>query len=162
MKKSQLYGQVFIYILTLLIISFVLVYGYNAIRNFQDRAEQVSCLRFRNELKNAIELIQSDYGSVRKLALEVCAGYSKVCFVESKETPCILTSTPCVIQDLDPIIEDNIRDRTGKNTFFIDKAVEESYYIGSISVNPDVHCIKAVNGKISITLEGKGDYVELG
>jgi len=152
--NAQLYSQIFIYILTIVLISFILVYGYNAVRNFEDRAEQVACLKFRNDLSNSIESISSDFGSVKRKDLQLCGGYSKVCFVETMESP-ILPN------DADPIIKDSILSNAGKNVFLMEKIAKESFYAGKISVEPDLLCINSINSKISIKLEGKGNYTFL-
>jgi len=153
-SKAQIYGQVFIYILTIILISFILVYGYNAVQNFRKRAEQVSCLKFKNDLQNSIESISSDFGSVKRKDLQLCVGYTQACFVESFESPNIPINT-------DPIIKDSILSGTGKNVFLGDNIAKESFYAGKISVEPDVLCIQAANGKISLKLEGKGNHVLL-
>ena len=155
-KKTQLYGQIFIYILTIVLTSFILVYGYNAVNNFKKRAEQVSCLKFKNDLKNAVESISSDFGSVKRKDFQLCAGYTKVCFVESFESP----NLP---YGVDPILKDSVLSNSGKNTFLFDvyNSAKESFYIGKISVNPDVFCIEAINNKVSLSLEGKGNHAML-
>lgn len=151
MNKAQLYSQIFIYILTIILISFILVYGYNAVQNFKKRAEQVSCLKFKNDLVNAIDSISSDFGSIKRKELQLCAGYSKVCFVETFESPNIPN-------DIDPIIKDSILSSTGRNIFLVENIAKESFYAGKISVEPDVLCIRAVNSKIDLKLEGKGSH----
>lgn len=153
-KKSQLYSQIFIYVLTIILISFILVYGYNAVQNFKTRAEQVSCLKFKNDLQNSVESVISDFGTVKRKDLQLCAGYSQVCFVETFEN----LKLPA---NIDPIIKDSILSNTGKNVFLIENIAKESFYAGNISVEPDVLCINAVNGKISLKLEGKGNHVAL-
>ncbi|MBI2660165.1 hypothetical protein HYX07_03310 [Candidatus Woesearchaeota archaeon] len=154
MIKGQLYGQIFIYILTIILISFILVYGYNAVQNFKKRAEQVSCLKFKNDLVNAIDGISPDFGSIKKKELQLCAGYSKACFVES-------FNSPDMPSDIDPIIKDSILSGTGRNVFLVENIAKESFYAGKISVDPDVLCINAVNGKINIRLEGKGNHATI-
>src|SRR3989344_4561433 len=109
--KSQIYGQVFIYILTILLVSFILIYGYNAVQNFKDRAEQVSCLKFKEDLKSSVTSILSDFGSVKRKDFRVCNNYKEVCFVETYGSDADLSYL-----GIDPIIEDNIISRTGKNT----------------------------------------------
>lgn len=157
MKKSQLYSQIFIYILSIFLISFILIYGYNAIHNFIKRGEQIECLKLKNDLSSAVENILSDYGSVQIKELNLCAGYSKVCFVESFED----IDEPNLPLDIDPIIKDSISSGTEKNVFLIENIAKESFYIGKISVNPDVLCIDAINNRISIRLEGRGHHVLL-
>ena len=155
MKKTQLYSQIFIYILTIILVSFILVYGYNAIQNFKKRAEQVQCLKFKNDLSNSIETIISDFGSVKRKDFELCAGYTKVCFVESFEIPNLPSN-------VDPIIKDSVLSNTGKNVFLVENVAKESFYAGVISVEPDVLCVQGVNRKISLRLEGRGNHVLLG
>ncbi|MBI2541139.1 hypothetical protein HYV80_00315 [Candidatus Woesearchaeota archaeon] len=152
--KAQLYGQIFIYVLTVILISFILVYGYNAIHNFKSRAEQVSCLKSKNDLVNAIESISTDFGSVKKKEIQLCAGYSKVCFIESFESPNLPSN-------IDPIIKDSVMSNTGRNVFLGESTAKESFYAGKISVEPDVLCINAVNGKALIRLEGKGNHASI-
>ena len=154
MRKSQLYSQIFIYILTIILVSFILVYGYNAVQNFKKRAEKVACLKFQNDLSNAIESLASDFGSIKRKDLQLCAGYTQVCFVETFESPNLPSN-------IDPIIKDSILSKTGRNVFLIENIAKESFYAGKISVEPDVLCIKAVNNKISLRLEGKGNYALL-
>ena len=149
--KAQIYGQIFIYILTIILISFILFYGYNAVQNFKKRAEQVCLLKFKNDIVNAVESISSDFGSVKRKDLELCAGYTQVCFVETFESPVLPGNT-------DPIIIDSILSNTGKNTFLVEKIAKESFFAGKISVEPDVLSINSINSKISITLEGKGNH----
>ena len=160
MKQAQIYGQIFIYILTLVLVSFILVYGYNAVQNFKKRAEQVSCLTFRNDLQNAVETMSSEFGSVKRKELQLCNGYHSVCFVESKGTSVNLNDID------DPIIKDSISSNSGKNVFLVDKIAKESFNAGKISVkvppnNKDILCIDAKNNQISLRLEGQGNYVLL-
>ena len=58
MKKAQIQGQVFIYILTLIITGMILLYGYNAITGISKRAEQVELVKFKNDLKEDFETIR--------------------------------------------------------------------------------------------------------
>lgn len=151
MSKAQLYSQIFVYILAIILISFIFVYGYNAVQSFKKRAEQVSCLKFKNDLTNAVDSISSDFGSVKKKEFQLCAGYSKVCFVETFESPNIPN-------DIDPIIKDSILSSTGRNVFLAEDIAKESFFAGKISVDPDVLCIRATNSRIAIKLEGRGNH----
>ena len=154
MKHAQLYSQIFIYVLTIVLVSFILVYGYSAIKNFRDKAEQVSCIKFKNDLQDAIESTVSDFGTVKRKDLKLCGRYTQACFVESFESPDIPNT-------VDPIIEDSVRSNSGKNVFLVEDIAKESFYAGKISVDPDVLCISAVDSKISLRLEGKGNHVVL-
>jgi len=153
-RKSQLYGQIFVYILTIILVAFVLAYGYKSIKDFRDRAEKVCELKFKNDLSNSIKTISSDYGSVKRKDLQLCASYQQVCFVETYEKPNMPSG-------IDPIIKDSMLSNTGRNVFLVDDSAKESFYAGNLSVEPDVLCIKAIDNKISLRLEGRGDHTSL-
>ena len=161
-KKSQIYGQVFIYILTIVLVSFILIFGYNSIQNLRAKANQVECLNFKNDLRNAIETISSDFGRVKKADIGLCSPYNQVCFVETYEQQIpgkFDKNNPKSNIPLDPIIKDSIKSETGKNVFLVDKAAKEPFYAGNISVALDVFCVKSINGKINLKLEGMGNHV---
>lgn len=153
-QKAQIYGQIFIYILTIVLVSFILVYGYNAVQNFKKRADQVACLKFKNDLSNAVESASSDFGSVKIKEFQLCPPYTKVCFVEAYESPNLPSST-------DPVIKDSILSNTGRNVFLVEDIAKDSFYAGKISVEPDVLCIKSSSNKIRLKLEGRGNHVLL-
>lgn len=153
-QKSQIYGQIFIYILTIVLVSFILVYGYNAVQNFKNRADEVACLKFKNDLSNAVESISSDFGSVKIKEFHLCPPYTKVCFVETFASPNLPSST-------DPLIRDSISSNTGKNVFLVENIAKEPFYAGNISVEPDVLCISSAGNKVRLKLEGRGNYVLL-
>ena len=169
MKKSQIHGQIFIYILTIVLVSFILVYGYNVIKNLQNNVQQVSCLKFRDDLKNAVDIISNDFGRVKKEDIEICPPYKRVCFVETYYAKNVVKDNPRnseVGVPIDQILKDNIKSETGKNVFLVDRASKEWFYAGNISINPgpvnfDVLCMNAINSRIILKLEGKGDHVLL-
>ena len=152
MRKSQLYSQVFIYILTILIVSLIFIYGYKAINGFKDRANKISCLKFKNDLSNSVKSITGDYGSVVTKSIPLCSGFNEVCFVESHEE----FNKQDIPSDLNPVIKDSIRSGSEKNVF-LDSA-RESFNVGPISVEGNVFCIKESDGVIKIRLEGRGNH----
>ena len=162
--KSQIYGQIFIYILTIVLVSFILVYGYNAIQNIRDRATQIECLNFKNDLRNSIEIISSDFGRIKKADIGLCSPYRQVCFVETFKNIPDRNSPRSSVTPIDPIIKDSISSKTDKNAFLVDKNAKDSFYAGNLSIadpSLDVLCVNAINGKISLKLEGMGHHVAL-
>lgn len=152
MKQAQIYSQIFIYVLTIILTSFILVYGYNAVQDFRSRADTISCLKFRNDIKNSIDSMSSDFGSVKKKDFQLCKNYNEVCFVET-------FGKPVLPANVDPVIKDSVLSNAGTNLFLVDNIAKESFYAGNISVNPNVLCIKAREQKITLRLEGKGNHV---
>ena len=156
MKRSQIYSQVFVYILALLVISLILAYGYRFVHNFQQRANQVSCYKFENDLKNAVQRLSSDYGAVERKDLELCSPYEEICFVES-------FGTPSMPNNVDPVIKSDISSHLATkdwdNVFLMENVAKSFFDAGKISVEPNVLCLNATNGKISLRVEGKGNHV---
>lgn len=159
MKNAQIVGQIFIYVITVIIIGFILVYGYNAIKGFIDRSEQVSFIKFKNDLSNTVEIISPDYGSVKIKSFEVPSDYSKVCFVKN------FPDFPSLSGTNYPIMDDSVNSKVQKNVFLIKETVKESFFIGNIDVisdNDKYLCVDVVNNKINnIKFEGKGDHASL-
>ncbi len=69
MKKGQIQAQVFVYVLAMLVISLVLLYGYRSISTMQERAKQVDILGLKNEIMKSIEKVSNDYGTARPLTI---------------------------------------------------------------------------------------------
>ena len=102
MRKGQIIGQVFIYILAVILTAIILGYGYRAIVSFKEKSEQVSYINFRTELQNAVEAITPDFGSVKIIDLSVPGNFKKVCLVRN------YPSFPALSNTNQPIIEDSI------------------------------------------------------
>ena len=154
--KGQMIGQVFIYIITLVLVSFLLFYGYRAISTFKEKADQVSYIQFKNDLQNTIETLSLDFGSVKVKQFTVPENINTVCFVRNfPAMPSSLSGTKY------PIIEDSVNSGLAKNVFLIGNKVEESFFAGKISSADDLLCAPAIAGKIELRMEGMGDHTSI-
>lgn len=162
-KKSLAASQFLIYIITILIFSFILLYGYNAIRGFKDKSEQIAYINFKTELTSTIKRVSPDYGTVKKEEFFIGGEYTKVCFVQSYKKEANFVAIKDKIIDL--IVKDSFESNVDKNTFlFADNTMQESFDIGKINVTKDkvdnagYLCIDLVNGKAKIKFKGMGDH----
>ena len=151
--KGQLIGRVFIYIITVVLVAFILFYGYTAITTFREKANQVSFVQLKNNLQNTIEVLSFDFGSVKVKEFIVPENINIVCFV--KDFP----NTPTLSGTKYPIIEDSVNSGVNKNVFLIDKNVEESFHVEKIDAQEDLFCVPVVSSKIKIRMEGMGDHI---
>lgn len=154
-KKSQMIGQIFIYVLSLLLIGFILIYGYNAIKDIMTRSEEVAFAKFKNDLSNIVEVVAPDTDTVKIRSFEAPAGISKVCFVKNYPDFPTLSNTGY------PIIEQSVNENVKKNVFLIREVTERSYFIGDISVEDGILCINVTNNIVKIKIEGKGSHASL-
>ncbi len=171
--KAQVYGQALVYIFTLVLVSIILVYGYNAIVNFRGRASQVSFLKFKNGLTNSMEEMASQYESLKEKAFSLPEGIKKVCFVETYDALDITAIGAST--SVDAILKDSVQTETQpnpgnlikiKNIFLIDDTVKNSFNVPvkmMVANDPvdDVYCLDAVGGRITVKIKGKGDGVEI-
>ncbi|MEA3514929.1 MAG: hypothetical protein U9R34_05610 [Nanoarchaeota archaeon] len=167
-KKAQITGQVFIYILALIIFSAVLLYGYKAVKMFGDQSEDLIITQLTNEIKAQVGKIESQYGSVKKLPLKIPARFDKVCFVDT-QNKCIsfsqITSSDLYrienIHSEYPLIYDAWKDCTGENMFLMKGVSADGYNIGLLQVRNGFFCVDVAIPETVLRLEGTGEYAEI-
>ena len=154
-KKSQIQSQVFVYVLALVIMGMILLYGYKSISTMREKGEQIDLLTFKTDLADEISKMSSDYGSARIITLKSPAGFSEVCFIDLEKNPSedIRTTHPLVYESW---IDDTA------NVFLIKDLAEEFQLIEEnnkplIQIkNPGYVCIQVINNRVSLRLEGIG------
>ena len=158
-KKAQIQSQIFIYVIAIAIFAFILVYGYNAIRGFGEKSDQISYIKFKTDLTSTISRVAPDFGTVKRQEFFIGGDFQQVCFVQTHNPPIRLTTDIAGNPITNPIIKDAVTSKSEDNTFLLSSSVEESFNIGNINVSPDgFKCIDILNGKINIQFEGGGDH----
>lgn len=153
-KRSQIATQVFIYLIAIILFSFVLLYGYNAIKGFKEKSERIAYIKFKTDLISTVKRISTDYGTLKRETFFVGGEYSKVCFVQSYNPPNNIGDSVT-----DRVVKNSIEDGVNKNTFLFTTTLQESFDVGKINLSDGYLCINMTNGKAKIQFEGKGDHV---
>jgi len=90
-RRGQNVGQIFVFILALIVFTGILFFGYRAIIGFLDKGEKVAFVQFQNNLEGAVKRVYSQYGSVvvydQSNPLSVPSKYRQVCFVDLDQDP---------------------------------------------------------------------------
>lgn len=162
-KRAQIQTQIFIYILSMIIVGLVLLYGYNAIKGLRERQEQVSLIEFESQLKNTIRTMSSEYSSLKKEILQLPPSYKMICFVNNTflgtdDANCRLDADP----ESQAIVQNAIEDGVA-NIFLIPDGAD-NYKIGNIQLddNPDgCLCIEKTGSEAIFRIEGLGDGVKI-
>lgn len=155
-KRSQIPGQIFIYVVAIILFSLVLIYGYNAIKGFKERSEQIAYIKFKTDLTSTVKRVSPDYGTLKREEFFIGGGYSKICFVQSYHQEQNFYF-PDSISDL--IVRDSFESGVDKNVFLFTNTLQESFNIGEINVsNNGYKCFDVVNGKVKIQFLGRGDH----
>ena len=158
MKKAQIHGQVFIYILTLIITAAILLYGYNAIKSISNKAELVEFVKFKNDIKQDFEKISTDYGSVEVETYSVPSKIKEICFYQRGNGPDFLPFP----ENINSLIKDSINDETGNNVFLVMGNAIEPMKLSRIEISESDYnlvCIKISSNRLKLRLEGLGDGV---
>jgi len=178
LKKGQVAGQIFTYILAILIVGGIIVYGYTAIRDFSDRGEQVAFISFKTSFENTVKTMVSDYGTIKRPDFEVPAQYKKVCLVDFTKgyTDGFVSSTAtCMAGDTqksEPIActawkQGNLQYSNTPNkqitlsNVFLTPDGAESFNVGKMRIKNGMICAPVKNGKIKLQFKSVGDSVEI-
>lgn len=168
--RGQIAGQIFIYIVAIVVVGFIIVYGYSAVKSFRQRGEEVEYISLKTNIESSVKGIVSDYGSVRRPDFMVPSKYSSVCFVKkelakSSDGPAAISASPlCRSGDGDDFYEPIACEgwKTGRSNVFLIPDGTDAFDVGAIQLTEDDDnflCVPVVNGRLRVTLTGKGDRV---
>jgi hypothetical protein len=172
-KKSQIIGQVFVFILATVVFVLIIMYGYRAISSLMVRGEQAQLVQFQNELTTAVSAMSLDYRSVKCKELTLPKKYTAFCFVDARNPPPEAASLPSMSEwknfyDEYPFIYDSIHSKVAQNVFLIPPSEIsinlENAHTQENTLDPysGFFCINVTRNKILLKLEGRGvEGVEL-
>ena len=156
-KKSQI-GQIFVYLISTLIVILVLYYGYTAIQSIGQKQEQLNLVKFQKSLGDTIVYTSSDFGTVRIENFPVPVKFTEVCFVDRSK---IITGDTTGISPAQyPLVYNSVADKVNNNVFPLPDGAP--FYIDKTWV-PDsgFKCFEVAQGKIKVRIEGFGDRAEI-
>lgn len=159
-RKSQIQTQVFVYILSMIVISLILLYGYNAIKGFREKQEQITGIELENQLKALINSASPKYGSIEKGDLAMPSEYNMICFVDN--TKMGYDNNDCGLQEPSAaIVKDAIQFSTA-NIFLIPDG-SKNFKIGNIKVDDSSGCIciTKTGSNAVFRVEGLGSGVRI-
>ena len=139
-KRSQISGQIFIYVVAIILFSFILLYGYNAVKGFKERSEQISYIKFKTDLISTVKRVSPDYGTLKREEFFIGGEYSRVCFVQSykPDKEAILSR---IADQGDMVVHDSVDSDVTKNVFLFTKTLQESFDVGKINADDGYLCI---------------------
>jgi hypothetical protein len=81
-RKAQMFDQIFIYILMLIIFSSILLFGFVAIKKLLSQGEVIDASRFKTSLKNMVDS-NIHYGTTQVEIVKIAGDYKEICFVDA-------------------------------------------------------------------------------
>jgi len=153
MRKAQMIGQIFVFVIAAIIFILILTYGYRAISNFLSRSEQVALIDFKSDLESSIEVIKRDFGSVRKLELRLPNRYTELCIVDVKNCEALQQDKPLLYSSC----------IAGSENVFLSPKQETPIFLSDISIkDPKGYvCVPVAQGTATLRLEGLGKSTQV-
>lgn len=148
-KRGQFSSRVFVFMIILIAIAIILLFGYTALSKVLKKGDQAVMIKFQSELKSDVESMSFDKGSVKVEKYRPPSNFDEICFVDLEEVD------PTNINN--SVIRDSVESGARKNLFFIGKDDFESDYIEDLRLFyfPFFSCIKP--RPVELRIEGRGD-----
>ena len=166
MKKGQIAGQVFVYILAALIFGAVFLFGYRAIDAFLEKQEEVVITEMNSNLRNSIQRIAPS-SDIEVSRIRIPEQFKRVCFIDLRinlaTDSTARASTPVCNrnhEDYYPLACLSWQDNISQNVFF-DPMTEIALDVGPIELQDGSMCVGVQQGAISLKLQGKGDRTRI-
>jgi hypothetical protein len=162
MKRGQMQGEMFIYLMTILVIGLLLFLGIKWIVGLKDQQEIILRTQFKQGLENQFE--QITYGSTQEMTLDVPATVGRMCFVETRKKITYQDKGLCMSgnADYDPLICNEWTDNSSAVIFSPALGIDVDIGVVGIDNAQGYLCYDTKNGKkITITITGMGTYVKV-
>lgn len=166
MKSGQIFSTIFIYVIALIVMAMIFVYGYSAVKSVMGKGEQVLFIQMKTDIVAAIEDVSSDMGRVDKKEIQIPGTYNVVYFIDlayldTDKSSADLCNRESINDDYNPVVCDAWTDSNSEaefpNLFLVHGTSVESFYIGDIQIVEGYKKFRAPRGKITLRLEGVAD-----
>lgn len=153
-KKGQLMSEPFMWILALLVVALVLVFGFSAIKKLTNTFDKTSIANYVTEFKKLVEEVYyMDTGSMKAFKIRLPDKITKVCFYGG--------SGDASQAGIDPTEMRIIQLNGNKNMFFLPLDAYESTMMMHKVEKLNVVGIKCFRNNEDIRLVAQGDYVDV-
>ncbi len=168
MRKAQAQSQAFIYILAIIIIGMLLIFGVKYIGQIMNKVEDINLLQFKTDLESDANRIGPSYGTWEKLEIDIPDGVETVCFVESADSISggVLSTGICDANsdDYDFRMCNAWQDDTSRNVYTVPfDALDTGIYLGEIEVDSSEGylCFDVGDSKLKIKMTGYGNKLKI-
>lgn len=180
-RKAEVASQIFVYIIALVVVGMVIVFGYKAVKSFASRSDEVALIKFKTEVENTFKQVSSNFNTIKVEDFDIPSGYDEICIVNLNAHQSISDFTEDEFKNYNPILFEGVQEK--KNLFLVNGIYLEPFYVGKVALDIDMQtsgndpaacngdgkensqdtgylmCIKSKNTKVKMKLKGKGDKV---
>lgn len=157
-KRGQA-ERVFLYIMTIVVVGLIILFGYKAIGNLLEVGATATKVQFQKDFQNSIAQGRS-YGRITTHTFSVGDEYSHVCMIDKSAFRTDILSASRTV--LNPLIRDSVQTGAPENAFLVlEDGTLEPYEVEDLEVNEGGLCVKVSSGKVRMRFEGKGNRVKV-
>jgi hypothetical protein len=160
-KKAQIVGQIFIYMMAVIIIGGIMLIGYSAVKKIIVKGCEAEKVNFKADIEDMIERYNS-YGAVNKQAIKAPCEYDVICFVDAARIE--IGAPP--IRCSNSLINDSVKNHVQQNIFVIsNRRTIPIGYSNLVSLNSTdaggCLCIAQRSSNFNIIFNGRGSSTEI-
>lgn len=157
-KKAMGIQQVFVFIVSAIVLAMIIIFGYSAITDFLEKGEQVEFFQFKSSLESSISKIYSEYGAVRQQDYSLPMRYEQICFVDlDAEYDSALCDFNAVACDVWETAYDSQMGYDGVDeNVFLKPSAEVAIKVRKLEIDGGFLCLPIEGGSFSLRLEGRG------
>jgi len=153
MKRAAVF-QMGSYTFLLIILAFILIFGYRVITSTTQQQDVVALTLFKTQLENDFKEIQ--FGDVRIEKYRVPTGVDAVCFIEPINTG--LCAASCPSNGTYPAVENAWRDESSENVFFMQGQIPDASRMDGFTLECcPYNCFNVTRGRLTLRLQKEVD-----
>lgn len=162
MKRAQGPSQMFVYIITLIVIGLMLYMSVKWIGGIQSTAKEIDVASLKSDLENSFESIKYKPYSMSTESFVIPDGINTVCFLDATFPQKMLRPIcdPGNNSEFDPLMCNDWHDNQSV-VFRPSDIVTRPIYLEDVRVGEGYLCFEVQQGKINVRLEGKGNAVKV-
>lgn len=165
-KKAEIAGQVFIYLLTIVIMGLMFYFGVKWMIGLMNTTDDINTAQLKIDFETSFDSIRSNYASSKDEVFDVPSGTNKVCFVDEKYNNADKRTAglcdPANAVDYNPTMCNTWMLVEDSNIFF-EPPIDVPIYIKNIDVEGGYKCFVPDShaNTIRVKLIGLGDGVKV-
>jgi len=162
-KRGELLSQPFIYIFMIVVIGFIVVFGFTGLQKLMGFGCTIETTKLTHDFDLHVKQMYSfSAGSNQKYSLITPSDLVGICFVDNTQSPNLLVIPYQSVKEYIEAMSE--AGALNQNVFFSGKDVDctpSPYRIENLIVKGGTLCFHVANGKFDYVLENKGDFVEI-
>ena len=174
MRKAQIQSQVIVYILAVVIMGMILIFGFKAIMDMKDRARMAQLIQFRKDISSDIISVGVDYGTSKLKTYRVPPEFRQVCFVNLEHTSpsgdsdvvelVKATKASALVKNA---VESIVEQGAARKNLFLCPPCSEQENVGNINILDEndedtaFRCFNVSQGALSLRITGLGDMAQI-